>query len=199
MARRMADLQETQLQFQMTMQERELALRERAQEMEFALRRLALDRADDNEKAANARLERADTALLKFARRGQTFAMWLAGGSTVALLAGGLVCIFLTVAGVITSAVGFTAAGLLLAAGLFTGIANLIKNFLPGSPGSSGDSGDKSLQVAATPRPSRRPRTAHCSRSSASSLSKSLPSEGRVMIVLPSLSSRIMACQTGLR
>jgi hypothetical protein len=41
------------------------------------------------------------------------------------------VCIFLTVAGVITSSVGLPAAGLLLAAGLFAGIANLIKNFLP--------------------------------------------------------------------
>jgi multidrug efflux pump subunit AcrA (membrane-fusion protein) len=125
----------------MQMQQQELELRREAQQMEFELRRLALDRADENEKAANQRLENADQVRLDFARRGQTFAMWLAGASTAALLAGGLVCVFLTVAGVIPSSMGLTAAGILLAAGLFTGIANLIKNFLPGN---SGESGDKS-------------------------------------------------------
>lgn len=57
--------------------------------------------------------------------------MWLAGGATIALLAGGLACIFLTVAGAATGPVGLPAAGILLAAGLFAGIANLIRNFLP--------------------------------------------------------------------
>jgi hypothetical protein len=49
----------------MQIQDRQLSLRERAQEMEFELRRLALDRADENEKAANQRLERADTTRLR--------------------------------------------------------------------------------------------------------------------------------------
>jgi hypothetical protein len=141
LARRTAALQERQLEFQIQMQQQELELRREAQTMEFELRRLALDRADENEKAANQRLERADTGRLNFAHRGQTFAMWLAGGSTAALLVSGLVCVFLTIAGVITSSIGFTAAGILLAASLFTGIANLIKNFLPGG---SGDSDGKS-------------------------------------------------------
>lgn len=144
LARRTADLQAKQIEFQHYIQERELSLRERAQEAELELRRLALDRADENEKAANRRLERTDTARLNFAHRGQTFAIWLAGGSTVALLASGLVCIFLAVAGVITVSLGLGAGGILLAGALFAGIANLIKNFLPGGSGDSGGSGDKS-------------------------------------------------------
>lgn len=144
LARRTADLQERQIEFQMRLQQQELELRREAQTMEFELRRLALDRADENEKAASKRLERADLDRWIFARRGQKFAMWLAGGSTVALLASGLVCIFLAVAGVITVSLGLGAGGILLAGALFAGIANLIKNFLPGGSGDSSNSGDKS-------------------------------------------------------
>lgn len=97
----------------------------------MALRRLTIEKADENEKAANARLATADQQTSGFANRGQTFAMWLAGLSTAVLLGGGLVCIFLTVAGVITMTLGLSAGAILLAGGLFAGIANLIKNFLP--------------------------------------------------------------------
>lgn len=120
-----------------------MELRRRAQEMEYELRRLALDRADENEKTANKRLERADTARSDFARRGQTFAMWLAGGSAVALLASGLICIFLAVAGVIAVSLGLGAGTILLAGGLFAGISSLIKNFLPRGSDKSDDSGDQ--------------------------------------------------------
>ncbi len=109
-------------------------LRLRAQDAELELRRQALERADVNEKAANERLAKADKARMDFASRGQTFAMWLAGGVAVPLLIAGLVCIFLAVAGVISATVGLTAGGILLTGSLFAGVANLIRNFLPRDP-----------------------------------------------------------------
>ncbi|GEM_PF-5759579 len=128
---RQIDLQERELALRERATARELELRARAQEGELELRRLAIQKADENEKAANGRLANADRENTDFAKRGQTYAMWLAGISTGVLLAGGLVCVFLAVAGVIAMALGLAAGGLLLAGGLFAGIANLIKNFLP--------------------------------------------------------------------
>ena len=69
--------------------------------------------------------------------------MWLAGGSAVALLASGLICIFLAVAGVIAVSLGLGAGTILLAGGLFAGISSLIKNFLPRGSDKSDDSGDQ--------------------------------------------------------
>jgi hypothetical protein len=112
-------------------QRKQLELQERAQEAELDLRRLALDRADENEKAAEARLARADQARIAFVRRGQTVAIWLAAGAAVPLLIAGLICMFLAVAGVGNTAVDLTAGSILLAGGLFAGIANLIGRFLP--------------------------------------------------------------------
>jgi hypothetical protein len=137
LARRAADLQERQLEHQAEMLRQDLELRREAQKVGLELQRLALDRADENEKAQQSRLDRVADSKINFADRGQTFAMWLAGGTTVVLVAAGLVCIFLTVAGVIPGTVGLAAATILLAAGLFASISNLVKHFLPG--GSGGD------------------------------------------------------------
>jgi hypothetical protein len=135
LARQTADLQQRQLEFQMEMQREDLALRREAQAAEIELRRQVIERADQNEKAGLDRLKALDTGNMEFAKRGQTFAMWLAGLSTGALLISGLVCIFLTVAGVIPAAIGFAAAGILIAGGVITGISNLVKHFLPGGSG----------------------------------------------------------------
>lgn len=109
LARRVADLQERQISLQEQqfnvqarmqqkeldlrgeMQRQELDLRREAQRAEIELRRVALARADENEKATIRRFENADEARRHFAVRGQTFAMWLAGGSAVALIGSGLV------------------------------------------------------------------------------------------------------------
>lgn len=125
------DLMRNQLQIQEKAQQAELELRRRAQDADIELRRLALDRADENEKAANQRLAEADRARIEFARRGQTFAMCLAAGLAIPLIAGGLLCIFLAVANVIATSVGLGGGSLLLAAGLVAGIADLIGRFLP--------------------------------------------------------------------
>ncbi len=128
---RQLELQEKELVLRQQSQEMDYQLKLRAQDAELELRRLALERADANEKAASARLASADIARTDFARRGQTFAMWLAGGITVPLLVAGLICIFLAVAGVGNATVELTAGGILLAGSLFAGIANLIRSFLP--------------------------------------------------------------------
>lgn len=138
MQRGQLELQQKDLELRRRAQEAELELRRRAQDAEVELRRLALDRADANEHAANDRLAHADQARIDFANRGQTFAMWLAGGVTVSLLLAGLVCVFLTVGGVVSAGVGLPASGILLAGGLFAGIANLIGRFLPPDKGKLG-------------------------------------------------------------
>jgi Flp pilus assembly protein TadB len=132
------------------MQQQELDLRREAQRAEIELRRLALDRADENEKTTIQRLRDADRARTDFAHRGQTYAMWLAGSATGWLIAPGLAVVFLTVVGAVASSVGIALATLLLAAGLIASISNLVKNFLPGRsddekslpPGGSDDSAD---------------------------------------------------------
>lgn len=133
MSSRQLDIQERELALREQATMKELELRARAQDGEHELRRLAIEKADENEKVANDRLAASDQANIDYARRGQTFAMWLAGISTGVLLAGGLICVFLAVAGVIPMALGLSAGGLLLAGGLFAGITNLIKSFLPGN------------------------------------------------------------------
>jgi hypothetical protein len=119
----------------MEMQREDLALRREAQAAEIELRKQVIERADQNEKAGLHRLKALDASNMEFAKRGQTFAMWLAGLGTGALLVSGLVCIFLTIAGVVPADVGLSAGGILLAASLITGIANLVKHFLPGESG----------------------------------------------------------------
>lgn len=137
LARRQLDLQERELEVRRQAQEAELELRRETQSGEIELRRLALELADSNEKAANARLSRADQARMEFARRGRTFAMWLAGGVTVLLIPSGIVCILLAIAHVIAVSAGLAGGGILLAGGLFAGIANLIGRFLPPGDGPS--------------------------------------------------------------
>ncbi|HEY1920328.1 MAG TPA: hypothetical protein VGH27_32565 [Streptosporangiaceae bacterium] len=99
--------------------------------MDFELRMQALQRADENEKAAHAHLVEVDRARMEFTKRGQTFAMWLAAGVAVPLLIAGLVCILITVAGVVPAAVGLPAGSILLAGSLIAGVTNLIRSFLP--------------------------------------------------------------------
>lgn len=134
----MLELQHRTLELQQLGQEREFALRQQAQNAEIELRHLAIDRAHDNEQAANQRLAAADRARIDYAHRGQTFAMWFTGVSSAALISAGLVCIFLAVAGVISMALGLGAGGLLIAGGVLTGIARIAGKFLP----RDGDGGD---------------------------------------------------------
>jgi hypothetical protein len=157
LARRVTDLQAQQFQFQMETQRRELELRGDLQQQELdlrrqqqadevELRRLVIERANENEKAAIQRLQAVDRSRGVYARRGQTFAMWLAGGATGLLIASGLAVVFLTVVGAVASSVGIPLAGILLAAGLIASISNLVKNFLPGGGSDdSDDSGKRSL------------------------------------------------------
>jgi hypothetical protein len=112
-------------------QEREFALREEVQNAEIELRRLAIDRAHDNEQAANYRLAAADQASIGYARRGQTFAMWFTAVSSGTLISAGLVCIFLAAAGVISQGLGLGAGAILISAGILTGIAKIAGKFLP--------------------------------------------------------------------
>ncbi len=132
---------QAQMQAQLELQKKELELRERAQENDFQLksrmqdaeielRRLAIDRADENEKAASKRLAESDTRNANYASRGQTYAMWFTGIAAGALGVSGLLCIFLAVFGVISVAAGVTAGGILLAGSLFSGISSLVAKFL---------------------------------------------------------------------
>jgi len=125
------DLQGRELELRRQSQEMDFELRRRAQDAELELRRYALDRAHDNEQAASNRLASIDQAKIDYARRGQTFAMWLAAISSGTLLLAGLVCIFLAIAGAISVTAGLTAGGILIAGGVFTGLAKIIGKFMP--------------------------------------------------------------------
>ncbi len=126
---------------QLDFQRQQLEVHRNAQERDAALRQLALELAHVNEQAANNRLVEADRAVVEFQRRGQTYAMWYTGVVSAALIAPGLVCAFLAVAGAISMALGLGAGSILIAGGLLAGIAKVAGKFLP--RGGSGD-GDQS-------------------------------------------------------
>jgi hypothetical protein len=138
-----AEVQRKELELRQQAQDADIELKRRAQDHEYELRRLVIDRADDNEKAANRRLANVDQWRANYAHRGQTYAMWYTSIATGAFGVAGLVCIFLAVASVIGSTVGLTAGGILLAGSLFTAIAGISGKFLKsdGDGGGAGASG----------------------------------------------------------
>lgn len=124
---RQLDLQQQQL----DLQRQQLEMQAQYQQADLELRTRVIEANVTNRREINDLRREADQSRNDYAKRGQTFAMWYTGSTSGALIAAGLVCIFLGLSGVFSTAPAVAAGGICLAGGLFTGLAKLVRHFLP--------------------------------------------------------------------
>ena len=144
------DLQKDEQQHRLVAQQAEIELKRKELDLEYGfkqqqlnleveLRRLAIERADENEKAARIHLDEVDKARLGMAHRGQTAAIFLAYPILLGSFLFGVVLIILTILGVIGAEVGGVLGGLFVGGPLLASTAKVIQSFVNST--TSGDQG----------------------------------------------------------
>jgi hypothetical protein len=110
----------------------EIELKQRDSEIAKELTRLAIEYANDNEKARHSRLADAEKARQNMAHRGQTAAIWLAYPILLGSFIFGLILVILTIVGIVGPALGGTLGALFVGGPLLAATAKIIQSFTSG-------------------------------------------------------------------